>query len=70
MSIYDCGVNIAGYVLLLNLMSKELYHRNKVMTKAEFDKLKLPAKPWDDEQIPPLVTMTNPKDKKEKHDKI
>jgi len=29
-------------------MSKELYQRNKVMTKAEFEKLKLPAKAWDD----------------------
>ena len=47
-------------------MSKEAFLRNKVMTKAEFDKLKLPVNAWNDQQIPPLVTLTNPKEKKRK----
>lgn len=42
-------------------MSKEVLLRNKVLPKAEFDKVATLPVVWNDEQIPPLVSLSNPK---------
>lgn len=53
-------------VFRIKIMSKEAYLRNKVMTKAEFDKMAAVPILWDDDQIPPLVSLGNQKKTVEK----
>jgi hypothetical protein len=49
-------------------MAKDVYSRNKVFTKAEFDKETPVPMLWSDDRIPPLVTLptSKPREQAEK----
>lgn len=42
-------------------MSRDAYSRNKVLTKEEFDRQTPVPILWNDDRIPPLVTLSNQK---------